>query len=77
MEIVPFPLPQGVLLSVKLEDGRLAFWSEQQRCWTTSDKEATLFETQAVALTELGIGRNRMEAAFLKRTGTDWSVPDE
>lgn len=71
MEIVPFSLPRGVFLSVKLEDGRLAFWSREPRCWTTSSDEATLFETSTAALTELESGRQKMEAAFLKRTGID------
>jgi hypothetical protein len=76
MEIVPFPIRRGGLLSVELEDGRRAFWSESLKCWTTRDDEATSFETQAAAATELANGRRKMEAAFLKRTGIDLPVQD-
>jgi hypothetical protein len=75
MEIVLFPTRHGVLLSVVLEDGRRAFWSESLKCWTTTQEEATSFETQ-VADTELERGRRKMEAAFLKRTGIDLPVQD-
>jgi hypothetical protein len=76
MEIVLFPFRRGVLLSVVLEDGRRAYWSESLKCCTTSYDEATSFETDAAASTALGSGRKKMEAAFLKRTGIDLPVQD-
>lgn len=75
MEISPFVLSDSVLLSVPLGDGqqpKLAFWSERLAAWTTSEQEATTFESHAAAVEYLALNRKKMEAAFLKRSGSNW-----